>query len=235
MHSRNVNVIVIFLEGEADQEQPPNPSSNEVIVQDSVMTPVNGNARLTCQIVGNVQGMRVQWIRMDGRELPVNSYENRGELFIQNVQPMDGGPYGCQALDPNGRVIFTASTILVISTPPRVSLEPQFQIVRPGDDASIVCTATGDQPIQISWSKSGQPYLPRSVYARDGRLDFLRISADDQGRYVCVASNQIGTSEATAEVIVSSESKIGIPMLLTNIFFEMCRVSRQINPPKPES
>ena len=77
--------------------------------------------------------------------------------------------------------------------------------MRPGDDASITCTASGDEPIQISWAKKGQPYLPRSVYARNGRLDFRRISYDDQGRYVCTASNQVGTSEATAEVLVDSK------------------------------
>ena len=27
----------------------------------------------------------VRWIRMDGQSLPSNSYENNGELFIQNV------------------------------------------------------------------------------------------------------------------------------------------------------
>ena len=34
----------------------------------------------------------------------------------------------------------------------------------------ISCTATGDQPIQIQWAKQGQPYLPRSVFARGGQL-----------------------------------------------------------------
>ena len=57
----------------------------------------------------------VRWIRMDRQSLPSNSYENNGELFIQNVKPSDGGRYGCQALDPNGRVIYTAITNLVIS------------------------------------------------------------------------------------------------------------------------
>jgi hypothetical protein len=78
-------------------------------------------------------------------------------------------------------------------------------VVRPGEDATIQCSATGDQPIRLEWSKEGQPYLPRSVFASEGRLEFRRISSDDQGRYTCTGSNQIGTSEATAEVIVSSK------------------------------
>ena len=77
---------------------------------------LGGNARLTCQIIGSAsRNLRVQWVRMNGQPLPTNSYENNGELFIQNVQTLDGGRYGCQALDPNGRVIYTAVTNLVIS------------------------------------------------------------------------------------------------------------------------
>ena len=66
-------------------------------------------------IVGSATGLSVKWIRINGHALPTNSYENNGELFIQNVQSSDGGRYGCQALDPSGRVIYTAVTNLVIS------------------------------------------------------------------------------------------------------------------------
>ena len=57
----------------------------------------------------------------------------------------------------------------------------------------------------VEWAKEGQPYLPRSVFASNGQLQFHEISSEDQGRYVCTASNPMGTSEATAEVVVSSE------------------------------
>ena len=67
--------------------------------------------------MGNAAGeLRVKWVRSDGRSLPVNCYQNKGELFIQNVQQSDGGPYSCQALDANGRIIFIATTTLTISS-----------------------------------------------------------------------------------------------------------------------
>ena len=87
------------------------------VAQDSILAPVNGNANLTCQLVGSAaRQLRIKWVRSDGRSLPVNSYENRGELFIQNVQQSDGGPYSCQALDSNGRIVFTTTTTLTISS-----------------------------------------------------------------------------------------------------------------------
>ena len=134
--------------------------------------------------------------------------------------------YACQALDPSGRIVFSANTRLVISSkffffkvgaskwrlksssfsdPPRITLDPPFQVVRPGEDATILCTATGDAPIQIQWAKLGQPYLPRSVISRGGRLEFRGISSEDQGRYTCSARNQVGSFDATAEVVVSSK------------------------------
>ncbi len=48
-----------------------------------------------------------------------------------------------------------------------------------GEDAFITCQATGDDPITLSWTKSGG-YLPRSVRADNGRLEFKQISVSDQ-------------------------------------------------------
>jgi hypothetical protein len=86
-----------------------------VSVQQQALAPLGGNAELSCQIVGTVGGLRVQWLRMDGQPLSSNSEERNGILIIRDVQHSDGGPYGCQALDQTGRVIFTATTTLVIS------------------------------------------------------------------------------------------------------------------------
>ena len=95
----------------------PRGDSQVAVAQDSILAPVNGNANLTCQLVGSAaRQLRIKWVRSDGRSLPVNSYENRGELFIQNVQQSDGGPYSCQALDSNGRIVFTTRTTLTISS-----------------------------------------------------------------------------------------------------------------------
>ena len=114
-----VQVIVVEQGSNAidyNNEDDYNNNNNQVVtVEDSVNAPLNGNARLTCKIIGPVE-LRIQWIRTDNRALPVNSYDNNGELYIPNVQPEDSGPYSCQALDPSGRVIFSANTRLIISS-----------------------------------------------------------------------------------------------------------------------
>ena len=77
---------------------------------------------------------------------------------------------------------YNSIILIFFAAPPRIVLDPPYQIVRQGDSARIICTATGDQPIQIQWAKQGQPYLPRSVTARGGQLAFQSISLDDQGK-----------------------------------------------------
>ena len=50
----------------------------------------------------------------------------------------------------------------LFSAPPKITLDPIFQVVRPGDNAYILCSANGDPPMRIQWAKEGQPYLPNS-------------------------------------------------------------------------
>ena len=50
----------------------------------------------------------------------------------------------------------------IFSAPPKITLDPIFQVVRPGDNAYILCSANGDPPMRIQWAKEGQPYLPNS-------------------------------------------------------------------------
>lgn len=88
--------------------------------------------------------------------------------------------------------------------PPRIILDPAKQVVNPGDDARIACVATGDQPINIRWTKQNGE-LPQSVMVQGGIMEFRGISPSDQGKYACSASNMVGRAEAVAEVIVQGE------------------------------
>lgn len=94
--------------------------------------------------------------------------------------------------------------MLWFSGPPRITLEPPRQVVRPGDNANIICSATGDGPMTIAWSAVGRS-LPYSATSREGFLQFRTISVDDAGKYLCKASNQAGEAEAVAEVLVLSK------------------------------
>ena len=55
------------------------------------------------------------------------------------------------------------------TAPPRIRLEPQRQVVRPGDQVDIRCEASGDQPITINWIKL-DGVLPPAVLVNNGQL-----------------------------------------------------------------
>ncbi len=61
------------------------------------------------------------------------------------------------------------------TAPPRIRLEPQRQVVRPGDQVDIRCEASGDQPITINWFKM-DGVLPPAVLVNNGQLQVELIN-----------------------------------------------------------
>jgi len=59
---------------------------------------------------------------------------------------------------------------LFIPEPPRITLNPSRQVVKRGDNTQVICTAEGDQPISITWSKLSNRSLPRNVQTSGGLL-----------------------------------------------------------------
>lgn len=64
-----------------------------------------------------------------------------------------------------------------------------------------MCSATGQQPITITWSPMGREF-PSSVNVRNGLLQFNNIKLSDAGRYRCTAVNSAGEADAVADVFV---------------------------------
>ncbi|XP_049843588.1 basement membrane-specific heparan sulfate proteoglycan core protein isoform X30 [Schistocerca gregaria] len=166
--------------------------------------PVGGSGDLRCSLSGRdpqIDRIFLRWIRPDNRQLPRNSYERDGILGLRNVQYGDEGEYICQGVSPTGQTVFSASTYVELIELPRIRLEPEHQVVRPGDSARIECSVVGTPPIDIRWQAVGRG-LPPSVTTSGGVLQFQGITVADTGRYICLATNRYGQAEGAAEVIV---------------------------------
>ncbi|XP_069692113.1 basement membrane-specific heparan sulfate proteoglycan core protein isoform X26 [Periplaneta americana] len=190
-------------------EPPYTPGRNDssvVLTDDEFRVPVGGRAEMRCTVRGNRDRIFLNWVRSGNLLMPQNHQIHEGVLYINNVQQSDEGEYSCLGIGPSGNILFTATARLVVIAPPRIQLNPTRQVVRPGDDAYITCTATGDQPIEIQWSAMGRD-LPRSVTASQGLLQFRGIAVSDAGRYLCHARNSAGEAEAVAEVVVSENTR----------------------------
>merc|ERR1719334_2928286 len=163
------------------------------------------NMRLDANVTGNMASdITVEWVRQDGRAMSSRHQQRDSTLYIENADYEDGGVYVCRGRNSQGNVVFEFLANLVIATAPSIRLEPATQTVSPGDSPSIECQLIrGDQPVDIEWERQdGQPLSSQTVIARGSRLQFRNIAVSDAGRYVCRASNNAGTSQAVAEVIV---------------------------------
>lgn len=78
--------------------------------------------------------------------------------------------------------------------------------LRPGDALLVQCLAHGTHPIQLEWSRVGRPGLPAGAETtKDGKLMIAHVKTSDSGTYKCVATNHIGSSEASAKVTIKGE------------------------------
>ncbi|XP_030745032.1 basement membrane-specific heparan sulfate proteoglycan core protein isoform X3 [Sitophilus oryzae] len=164
-------------------------------------------AQLHCKVTAsdNVQH-QVDWIRSNNGSLPESSYITDGTLYIDNVQPSAAGDYECVVYAlPSRNIRYRIFSRLNVISPPRISLYPAKQVVEPGDNAYIQCSATGDQPIDIQWYPVNRT-MPASVYTRDGYIRFSNIHQDDAGKYRCAARNSAGEADSVAEVVVAFQS-----------------------------
>ncbi|XP_076325413.1 terribly reduced optic lobes isoform X10 [Tachypleus tridentatus] len=177
------------------------------VEQRVISVPVDSDAELRCFVRGTERHIDLSWVRSDGRSLPVSHRLQNGILYINNVQAQDAGEYSCLGKAEDGSILFTASARLAVIAPPRISVNPTQQTAREGDVVVVQCTATGDQPITIDWSKVHE-HLPPHVSQRNGRLEFRGIREADAGRYVCTAVNTAGRAEAVAEIIVNEPINI---------------------------
>ncbi|XP_014607947.1 PREDICTED: basement membrane-specific heparan sulfate proteoglycan core protein isoform X7 [Polistes canadensis] len=181
-------------------------SNGVLIPEDFLRIPNGGKVEMRCQVIApDGDQIYLDWKRSDHRALPKGSTVHNGVLSIPVVDKYSAGEYICLGLNPAGTVIFKAKSHLEIISPPRIELNPTRQTVGPGKNPSITCTATGDEPLHIQWEAIGRP-LPRSVSHDIGVLQFHGITYSDAGKYVCKASNEAGTAEAVAEVIVNEHS-----------------------------
>ncbi|XP_015437459.1 PREDICTED: basement membrane-specific heparan sulfate proteoglycan core protein [Dufourea novaeangliae] len=180
-----------------------NEKGDVMIPEDYFRIPNGGKVEMRCQVYapgGN--HIYLDWKRNDHRLLPAGSTVNNGVLTIPAVDKSTAGEYVCLGMDQAGTVLFRAKSHLEVLSPPRIDLNPPRQTVGPGENPSIVCSATGDEPMTIEWAAIGRN-LPYSVSHNRGILQFHGITYSDAGKYVCKATNDAGTAEAVAEVLVN--------------------------------
>lgn len=70
-----------------------------------------------------------------------------------------------------------------------------------GEEASFQCTATGDPPPTIRWSREKGQLSPSSI-SSNGVLSIYPTKLEDGGAFVCTAANKIGVDGSLVTLTV---------------------------------
>ncbi|XP_061934441.1 basement membrane-specific heparan sulfate proteoglycan core protein isoform X26 [Apis cerana] len=213
-HANNAAGIVeerVYIRVEDSEVYPPcrgdvpclDTTSDDSIPKDYLRIPNGGKVEMRCHVHDNDGNhIYLDWKRTDHRALPNGSSVHNGVLIIPAVDKSAAGEYVCSGMDQAGNLLFKAKSHLEVLSPPRIVLIPPRQTVRSGESPSIECRTNGDEPMTIEWNAIGRS-LPYSVTHNRGLLQFHGITYSDAGKYVCKATNDAGTAEAVAEVLVN--------------------------------
>lgn len=95
--------------------------------------------------------------------------------------------------------------------PPVFAKFPMNQTIPKGQTASFSCSATGDPLPLIKWFKSQDSISNDSHFSvlPNGTLLINNVSEQDSGWFTCRATNDAGTKEERAYLLVSGKDKIG--------------------------
>ncbi|XP_058832674.1 roundabout homolog 2-like isoform X2 [Topomyia yanbarensis] len=171
--------------------------------------------------VGGDPHPQILWKKENGH-IPVGRAEILEEdrsLVIKNVAQDDQGMYICEAHNSVGQI--SAKAHLVVNSSPTFIIRPQDQRTNLNGIATFKCTASGNPPPSVFWSKEGSQTLmfPNNTYGNihissQGSLQVRAAQKDDDGYFVCSALSVAGSTTSRAYLQVTSSFDSSPPPLL---------------------
>ncbi|KAG8198699.1 hypothetical protein JTE90_023471 [Oedothorax gibbosus] len=166
-------------------------------------------ASVSCSVPTGDPPIRISWLK-DGAPLTMESGlsiemidDFVATLVFKSLRQDHSGEYTCVAYNDAATVNLSAP--LNVNAPPRWRVEPGDQFVPVGGTTTLDCTADGRPEPRVIWKKSDEETGDyRTVISGshiqtlvNGSLVIRDIEQDDDGRYMCEASNGVGTPLST--------------------------------------
>ncbi|XP_078579186.1 neogenin-like isoform X7 [Branchiostoma floridae x Branchiostoma japonicum] len=123
-------------------------------------------------------------------------------LRIENARESDSGMYRCTGENDHGSV--TASAQLIVNVPPKFMTTPSNTYAHERSDIEFECDVYAKPAPQISWIKNGDTVIPSDYFQiQNGQnLRILGLVRSDEGMYQCVATNEYGSIQSSAQLII---------------------------------
>ncbi|XP_053124972.1 roundabout homolog 4 [Hemicordylus capensis] len=146
--------------------------------------------------------------------VPVNEqnghYEvSSAKLRVAHALKSDSGAYVCVAFNQVGERTSRAAQVSVLEKP-TFTRRPTDVVATLGSTIQFICGIHGDPKPTIKWQKeNGDLPSGRYEWSQEGILQIHHLTMKDAGKYVCTASNQVGTIFAKASLTVQGPLDTG--------------------------
>ncbi|CAL9698515.1 unnamed protein product [Knipowitschia caucasica] len=176
---------------------------------------------VSCQVEGHPKP-KVTWVLPNQAQItttPFSQVANRvsilqnGTLRIRQATFSDRGIYKCVGSSSSGAD--TVSIRLYVLSLPPVFIQMPIENVTVVENgvAYLHCTANGSPQPTIRWTTPFNIQLTSSQYLNNGNimvfpngtLVLRSLTQENSGKYLCLASNAIGTSKRTVNLFVRSK------------------------------
>ncbi|KAK3533036.1 hypothetical protein QTP70_006611 [Hemibagrus guttatus] len=172
---------------------------------------VGQNILLPC-VVSGFPAASVRWMRDDR---VIDDRDSRfellggGSLQIFNLTEEDGGMYSCLADNANDSV--EARAELTIQVPPKFLKTPSNTYAHEAMDIVFECEATGSPAPTIKWVKNGDAVVPSDYFRilKEQNLQVQGLVKTDEGFYQCLAENEVGNVQASAQLVILDQGSGG--------------------------
>ncbi|XP_066468437.1 coiled-coil domain-containing protein 141 isoform X3 [Tiliqua scincoides] len=144
--------------------------------------------------------------------LKLSHKDTKYTLFIQKVCDTDPGLYVVRAQNSSGTV--SSSAILRVKVPgkqPNFIKKFEHTTLQEGDDLNLHCAIDGTPRPTVIWTKDGIRAAARGMsIAKLGDSYYLlkrNAVLADTGKYICIATNEVGEASCSAFVRVIEKNK----------------------------
>uniref|UniRef100_A0A671UK31 Neogenin 1b n=1 Tax=Sparus aurata TaxID=8175 RepID=A0A671UK31_SPAAU len=190
---------------EAQLQIVPEERKPEFLVQPAAVTKVVGASMLLPCMVTGYPAPRVRWMfgdklleESDGRVELLGG----GSLQISNLTEEDAGVYTCMA--DNANTSIEAQALLTIQVPPQFVKRPANIYAHESMDIVFECEVSGSPAPTVKWVKNGDAVIPSDYFKiiKEHNLQVLGLVKSDEGFYQCLAENDAGNIQSSAQLII---------------------------------
>ncbi|XP_062927141.1 neogenin-like isoform X7 [Mobula hypostoma] len=166
---------------------------------------VAGQSVILPCVVSGYPTPAIQWVHNDEIILERShrmALVGSGSLQINDILEEDAGLYECIAEFGNETV--NAQAELSVQVPPHFLKRPVSIYAHESMDIVFECEVTGIPMPTVKWIKNGDMVIPSDYFkiVNERNLQVLGLVKSDEGLYQCVAENDVGNKQASAQLII---------------------------------